>query len=796
MSVQCKNCDSPPIFGLAPFLDHMKKSHFPFSDAKYQYKCPACPKSCGKKNFCRHFETVHGNLFAAAKAHSVNPPEDRYEELPAAADYDVSLDDCSDLFEDLTEDSQPFADSHVNDAYTKLADQLSSSSINDAVSQVFSTCESFFHDLLARPDMTIKLGAQIHGQFMATITSVSEVFKPYVDSQTFGTIADKINAEIAKRNSQYLLTQNFKSRANYISPQACAISYRREVRARKAVEPTIETKSNNLAWIPIRESLLRVFESSSITDSLLFTSTCINAHPDHPMAAGRARAVFEDLNHRDSIMLQLYIDDYGTANPLGYAASTNKIVGCYFRILNLPSKLQTADSIFLCFLALKNDFSNLQTVIRTVLLPQLISLESEGITITVKGEEKHFPVILHSIVGDNAGLHELSNLVMSWMGCSPCRFCKLTYAEVKTTHTLLPSKAKTKEWYEAVLKKPPTEWTKHGISGQCALNDLKYFHTMDSQCVDLMHDLLEGHIRCLLATVAQFLADDGFSVAALNSAIAMFPFAGSMLDSKPGQVYPQDVKDGELKHSTASKTLNLCQMLPLILQAAGYTIDPDHDVWRTFLLFLDILDILLATRITTTMLSTFETKVKEYLSLFIEIGGKMTVKPHYLLHYADVIRNHGPVVHHWCMRYEAKHKVFKQYARVNFNRQDLAMTLAKKHALLAMKAFDTLQNPNYMELHDQRTARRLYKKNLVVVYDIHENTQLPMFGKILSANYDTRMLQIEILRTVEFSTLHHAFRVQQQPFDVRQVHADELITHHAFPIYLENFVCLSSVLVK
>uniref|UniRef100_A0A7E4ZUM2 C2H2-type domain-containing protein n=1 Tax=Panagrellus redivivus TaxID=6233 RepID=A0A7E4ZUM2_PANRE len=789
MQVKCVECKAPPFCGQDSFLDHMKTRHFAFSDDKYQYDCAFCHKAYSKKNFRRHFTSTHGHLFETP-APDVNP-------------------DCM-IISSPNEDHPLFSDLDDNDLDTSMADvesaspsNLSSSpnptshsplpsvSVNAAVQQVFDTCDSYWHELLARPDMTIKLSAQIHIKLMKMLELASELYKPYVDPSIWDSITNDINIEASKRSSQYLLMQNLQNNPNFVPPKACAISYRREIRTKQGVGQTTEIKSNNLGSIPIRDTLRNLFKSSSIADQLLFTSTC--ADPHHPLSADRSKQIFEKLDHQDSINLQLYIDDYGTANPLGYASATSKLMGCYFRVLNLPSKLQTSDTIFLSFLVLKNDVDNLQSVIRSVLLPQLLELEDNGINITVNGVSKTFPVILHSVVGDNAGIHELVNLMMSWTGNSPCRFCKLTYMEIKKACKVTPSKLKTKAWYDDLFRNHLTDLAKHGINGECALNELKFFNTMDTLCVDIMHDVFEGHLRCLLATTAQHLSKDGFSLKALNSAIAMFPFAGTMLDSKPGPIYLQDVKDGELKHSTATKTLNLALMLPLILHEAEYEIDISKPIWQTYLLFLEILDILLAHRITDGMLSSLESKTEKYLQLFISIGGKMTVKPHYLIHYPDVIRRHGPVIHHWCMRFEGKHKGFKQYARVNFNRQDLAMTLAKKHSLLAMKVFQDLQSANYTSLHDQKISRRMYKKNLVVVFNMDE-TNLPTFGRILSANHETRILKIRQLETIGFAKHLHSFKVQSQGTIDIDINADDLITYQSFPVYSDCFVRLPLLL--
>ena len=37
----------------------------------------------------------------------------------------------------------------------------------------------------------------------------------------------------------------------------------------------------------------------------------------------------------------------------------------------------------------------------------------------------------------------------------------------------------------------------NGVKGNCTLNNLKYFNSVDSTCIDYMHSVLEGVIKSL-----------------------------------------------------------------------------------------------------------------------------------------------------------------------------------------------------------------------------------------------------------------------------------------------------------
>lgn len=41
----------------------------------------------------------------------------------------------------------------------------------------------------------------------------------------------------------------------------------------------------------------------------------------------------------------------------------------------------------------------------------------------------------------------------------------------------------------------------------------------------------------------------------------------------------------------------------------------------------------------------------------------------------------GPIVHFWCMRYEAKHQMFKRHAQVCCNFKNIPKTMARVHQI-------------------------------------------------------------------------------------------------------------------
>lgn len=58
-----------------------------------------------------------------------------------------------------------------------------------------------------------------------------------------------------------------------------------------------------------------------------------------------------------------------------------------------------------------------------------------------------------------------------------------------------------------------------------------------------------------------------------------------------------------------------------------------------------------------------------------------------MIHYPSCIRKIGPLLHTWSMRFEAKHKLFKNTLK---NFKNITKSLAKKHQMAIGYHWDTL----------------------------------------------------------------------------------------------------------
>ena len=63
---------------------------------------------------------------------------------------------------------------------------------------------------------------------------------------------------------------------------------------------------------------------------------------------------------------------------------------------------------------------------------------------------------------------------------------------------------------------------------------------------------------------------------------------------------------------------------------------------------------------------------------------KLTPKHHYMIHYGEQTKRHGPLRKIWCMRYESKHQVLKRTIANSRNRKNLCKSILRRYQVRAL----------------------------------------------------------------------------------------------------------------
>lgn len=141
---------------------------------------------------------------------------------------------------------------------------------------------------------------------------------------------------------------------------------------------------------------------------------------------------------------------------------------------------------------------------------------------------------------------------------------------------------------------------------------------------------------------------------------------------------PSALQQGAIPGKAVEK-LTLFRLLPFLI---GSSIPQDNTYCTRYLLFRSICDIVLAPVIKTSWLSPLSALITEFLKSFQKLfPDKFTPKIHFLVHYPRLIKQHGPLRAHWCLRYEAKHLYFKRLSSIVNNYQNIAKTLANRYQM-------------------------------------------------------------------------------------------------------------------
>lgn len=101
---------------------------------------------------------------------------------------------------------------------------------------------------------------------------------------------------------------------------------------------------------------------------------------------------------------------------------------------------------------------------------------------------------------------------------------------------------------------PSFHSTTYGVTEQCALNSLQYYHTCNFGLPpDAMHDLLEGYVKLCTNLLLKQLTDiDKYlKLSDLNNAIQNFKYSPSEAKSKPTLI---TAKEMSTQHATLNQS--------------------------------------------------------------------------------------------------------------------------------------------------------------------------------------------------------------------------------------------------
>lgn len=247
----------------------------------------------------------------------------------------------------------------------------------------------------------------------------------------------------------------------------------------------------------------------------------------------------------------------------------------------------------------------------------------------------------------------------------------------------------------------------------------------------------------------------------------------------------------------------------------GDLIPNEDDCWLLYIKLKSIVDIVTAPYVNIRSLNYLATLISEHHEMYLSAFPDVTLKPkhHYMLHYPQIMRNVGPLWFVCCLRWEAKHRPFKQAARATNSRKNLSLTLAIKHQLNICARFlskrplndntfsfgrieevNTISIDNYnlfsdvlpSDINEKITIcswvtifGTLFKKGMCVAVTYNED-DLPVFGEIQFVIYCKKLNNVFFILTM-FHTItydeHLSCYEVHNTFDWKFICYNDLISH-------------------
>lgn len=438
------------------------------------------------------------------------------------------------------------------------------------------------------------------------------------------------------------------------------------------------------------------------------------------------------------IPLLIYFDDFEYLNPLGSHSGIQKVGAVYIKIMCLPDYIASKLShIFLAMLFFTEDrkkFGN--APIFKVLIDRLNILQNEGISVNYK-QYSIIKLIPCVVTGDNLGVNSILGFTESFSSLHYCRFCRSNNIDMKSQLFEQNEHLRNLCNYKEDVNINNLNIT--GIKEDSIWNTLKNFHVVENFSVDCMHDLLEGvcHYDLTVILKSFILKEKYFSLQQLNRRIEIFNFGPST--QKPPLLNSDSLLKGKLKLS-ASEMLLFVVHLPLII---GDLIPKLSIEWKLFLSLREIISLVFRKKFHINSTKYLKQLIAYHNSLYIIISNS-NLKPkfHFMIHYARIMENIGPIVAISSMRFESKHQTFKKCSHVSNNRVNILKTMHIKHQLKISNLI-----LNYQEFCDNSVTHgscHYLDKSEFLKYNLKSTERNKIF-EISWLNYKNIFLKVQMI---------------------------------------------------
>ncbi|CAG9763786.1 unnamed protein product [Ceutorhynchus assimilis] len=507
--------------------------------------------------------------------------------------------------------------------------------------------------------------SNIHSNFIVKKLESSGVASAVVDDVKKAFLFDNLhNRENGMLRTKYCRNNYYKKNFDYVEPKKVSVGF-------------IGSKEHFFYYVPIIETLKCMLKNSNVFARCV-ASEAVNHQNDNCFSDITDGSCFKTstfFNAPNRLRLILYQDAFEPCNPLGSAKTKYKIVGIYMLLANLhPWHRSQVEHIQLVSLSHEKDiklfsFSKiLEPLIDELKLLETAGFEFQGI---------HFRGFLIAVVGDNLGSHQIGGFVESFSTETRfCRYCDISKFPDRKNNNCLFGKLRTKENYECDANMASFNGISNGVKTNSVLNELQYFHVcLPGLPPCLAHDLLEGVVAIDTMVYLNYLVKQKkITYSEINKELDDLNF-----EFKPRQSFPP-IKKSDKLGGNASQNLYVLNCLPFAMYTKA-NISRFEKAWVLLHKMRTIVNIVLSFNLTVEHIAFLKSLIFEYISerSVSFPDDKLKPKHHFLCHYPYLIKCFGPLRHLWTLRFESKHRYFKNIIKHSQNFINILKTMAEKH---------------------------------------------------------------------------------------------------------------------
>lgn len=356
------------------------------------------------------------------------------------------------------------------------------------------------------------------------------------------------------------------------------------------------------------------------------------------------------------------------------------------------------------------------------LIQELNELSSRGLTIKADGKTRIIYFQLGLVIGDNLGLNRILGFVQSFSSGSPCRICRATISEIRHLTKEVPELLRNSENYKKDIDL--NNFSVTGIHEESAWDLVKNYNTIESPCLDFLHDWPEGVIVYAMVNILNDLIYE-FGVCPLenlNLAIKEFEEKNVGISNKIPIIKKEHIKTKKKLKMSAAEILRFVKYFSVLIadkikETKFFDMDASDDsdlldcndedsknvkrqkirmIWDLYKTLRQIVDVITSPRLHAGQIKHIDARITHFLDLYKLLYGDLIYKLHNAIHVKKVLEKNGPLVHCQTARYESKHRPQKQTAVSTNCRINLTKTICLRNQLqLAYLTFtESFCSPN------------------------------------------------------------------------------------------------------